>query len=322
MKKTGIGLILFMCLTVLSSCGNEATKKEENSNTSKQEFTVTVKQEIPSIDASVTNDVVGWGVLKNVGEGLFRADNEGNLIPAGAAEEPVISDDGLTYTFKLRKDAQWSNGDLIVAEDYVYGWQRTAEPETASEVAYLFTAIENYDAIALGDLKAEELGIKALSDDELEIRLAYPVPYIQSLLSLPPFFPQNQKVVEEHGEEYANESSKAVYNGPFVLTDFEGAGVDTSWAYEKNENYWDKKNVKMDKIKVEVVKEDSTALNLFQDGQVDDIVISGELAQQMQTDEAFFSQEMSSVYYVEYNQDRENLKNQNLRKAISYAIDH
>ncbi|MEI5993571.1 hypothetical protein A5880_001118 [Enterococcus sp. 4G2_DIV0659] len=112
-----------------------------------------------------------------------------------------------------------------------------------------------------------------------------------------------------------------VYNGPFVLSDFEGAGTDTKWSYVKNETYWDQKNVKMEKINLDVVKEDATALNLFQDGQTDDIVVTGELAQQMVDDKAFFSQEMSNATYVEYNQSKKEFQNEHVRKAISYALD-
>ncbi|MEI5993572.1 hypothetical protein A5880_001119 [Enterococcus sp. 4G2_DIV0659] len=198
MRKTKLGYLLATlgCILLLSGCGFGKDKTDDSgqkNTTNKQEFSVVVKQEIPSIDASVTNDVVGWGVLKNTGEGLFRGDKKGKLVPAGAAEAPTISDDGLTYTFKLRKEAVWSNGEPITAADYVYGWQRTVEPKTASEVAYLFESIKNYQAIMDGKLPATDLGVNALSDHELEVTLKSPVPYIESLLSLPPFFPQNKK---------------------------------------------------------------------------------------------------------------------------------
>lgn len=326
MKNAKLGSLLAVtsCIILLGGCGASEEKTGETGQKSannEQTFSVVAKQEIPSIDASVTNDVVGWGVLKNTGEGLFRADKEGKLIPAGAAETPTVSEDGLTYTFKLREDAVWSNGAPVVATDYVYGWQRTVEPKTASEVAYLFESIKNYQAIMDGKTPASELGVKALSDHELEVTLESPVPYMESLLSLPPFFPQNEKVINESGEKYASSSEHMVYNGPFALSEFEGAGTDTKWAYVKNEKYWDQANVTMEKINFDVVKEDATALNLFQDGQTDDIVVTGELAQQMVDDPAFFSQDMSNATYVEYNQSKKEFQNVNLRKAISYALD-
>ncbi|EOI07011.1 hypothetical protein UAY_00353 [Enterococcus moraviensis ATCC BAA-383] len=326
MRNTKLGnlLVATSFMVLLSGCGTNKEKTDEagqKGTDNEQTFSVVAKQEIPSIDASVTNDVVGWGVLKNTSEGLFRADKEGKLTPAGAAEPPKVSEDGLTYTFKLRKEAVWSNGEPVVANDYVYGWQRTVEPKTASEVAYLFESIKNYQAIMDGKVPAKELGVKAINDHELQVTLESPVPYIESLLSLPPFFPQNEKTITESGEKYASSSDDMVYNGPFVLSDFEGAGTDTKWSYVKNDHYWDQENVTMNKINFDVVKEDATALNLFQDGQTDDIVVTGELAQQMVEDPAFFSQEMSNATYVEYNQTKKEFQNENVRKAISYALD-
>lgn len=319
--KKGKFMVLISTLFIVGCTSNKATSNENKNEAEKQEFSVTVKQEIPSIDASVTNDVVGWGVLKNTGEGLFRADKDGKLVPAGASKEPVVSEDGLTYTYTLREEATWSNGDPIVAEDYVYGWQRTVDPKTASEVAYLFEPIKNYQKIMAGELPVEELGVVAKNDHELQVTLSSPVPYFDSLVSLPPFFPQNKKMIEQSGEQYASSSENMVYNGPFQLVDFDGAGVDTNWAYVKNDSYWDKENVTMDRINVGVVKEDATALNLFQDGQTDDIVITGELAQQMASDPDFYSQEMSNTTYVEFNQAKKEFQNENLRKALSYSLD-
>lgn len=325
MKNRMLGqAIMAAGILLLGGCSTSNSDSSQNQGKEagqKQEFSIAVKQEIPSIDASVTNDVVGWGVLKNTGEGLFRADKEGNLVPAGALEPPKVSEDGLTYTFKLREDAVWSNGEPILATDYVYGWQRTVEPKTASEVAYLFESIKNYQQILDGQLPATDLGVTAKGEYELQVTLSAPVPYFESLVSLPPFFPQNKQVIEENGADYARSSEHMVYNGPFQLTEFDGAGTDTDWAYVKNNQYWDKDNVTMDRINVAVVKEDATALNLFQDGQSDDIVITGELAQQMASDPAFYSQEMSNTTYVEFNQTKKEFQNENLRKALSYALD-
>lgn len=321
MKGKGLScLVIATMVLVLGGCGS-SKEKAAISDKSLNEITVVAKQEIPSIDPSVTNDVVGWGVLKNIDEGLFRMDQTGKLVPAGAMEAPTVSQDGLTYTFKLRKEAVWSNGEPVKAQDYVYGWQRTVQSETASEVAYLFESIKNYQAILTGEMKSDQLGVKALSDDQLEVSLESPVPYIDSLLSLPPFFPQNETSITESGTDYATSSDHIVSNGPFDLKDFDGAGTDTNWSYVKSQTYWDKDNVKMDKITLNVVKEDATALNLFQDGQADDVVVTGEIAQQMVNDPAFFSQAMSNATYVEFNQAKKEFQNENLRKAISLSFD-
>jgi len=319
---TIFGLALAGCSTTGGS-SSTATSSSSGGEAKDQTFKVVVQQEMPSADLSLATDTISFSALNNVYEGLYRLDKDNNPEPAGAAEKATVSDDGLTYTIKLREDAKWSNGDAVTAADYVYGWQRTVNPKTASEYAYLFSPVKNADDITAGKTAVDQLGIKAVSDYELEITLTKATPYFDYLLAFPSFFPQNQKVVEENGSNYAQTSANAVYNGPFTLTDFDGPGTDTEWSYTKNDTYWDKDNVKLSKIDVSVVKESSTSLNLFQDGEADDVILSGELAQQMANDKSFVSQPEATTSYLEMNQrDADSpFKNENLRKAISYAID-
>ena len=319
---TIFGLALAGCSTTGGS-SSTATSSSSGGEAKDQTFKVVVQQEMPSADLSLATDTISFSALNNVYEGLYRLDKDTNPEPAGAAEKATVSDDGLTYTIKLREDAKWSNGDAVTAADYVYGWQRTVNPKTASEYAYLFSPVKNADDITAGKTAVDQLGIKAVSDYELEITLTKATPYFDYLLAFPSFFPQNQKVIEENGSNYAQTSDNAVYNGPFTLTDFDGPGTDTEWSYTKNDTYWDKDNVKLSKIDVSVVKESSTSLNLFQDGKADDVILSGELAQQMANDKSFVSQPEATTSYLEMNQrDADSpFKNENLRKAISYAID-
>jgi len=327
-KKWGYGVVA-VCGIVLAGCSTGGTSSTGESSSgsgtaaAEQIFNVVVQQEMPSADLSLATDTISFSALNNVYEGLYRLDADSKPEPAGAAELAEVSEDGLTYKLKLREDAKWSNGETVTAADYVFGWQRTVSAETGSEYAYLFAPVTNAEAITAGEKDASELGIKAVGDYELEITLAKATPYFDYLLAFPSFFPQNQKVVEENGDQYASTSDNAVYNGPFVLTGFDGPGTDTEWAYEKNDQYWDKDTVKLDTINVSVVKESSTSLNLFQDGQADDVILTGELAQQMANDEAFVSEPLARTSYIELNQREEDspFRNEDLRKAISYAID-
>ncbi len=325
MKKKQIIGWLALCGIVLAGCTTGGSTKESgsSSSTTKQEFNVVVQQEMPTADLSMATDTISFSALNNVYEGLYRLDSENKPQAAGAAELATVSDDGLTYTLKLREDAKWSNGDPVTAADYVYGWQRTVDPKTASEYAYLYESVENATEITNGEKSVDQLGIKAKGDYELEIKLTKPTPYFQYLLAFPSFFPQNQKEVEKEGDNYAKTSANAIYNGPFTLEGFDGPGTDTEWSYKKNKEYWDKKNVKLETINVSVVKESSTSLNLFQDGQADDVILSGELAQQMANDKAFVSQEDGRTSYLEYNQRKADspFRNTKLRQAISYSID-
>lgn len=325
--------IYFSCLTVLVmvlvACGTNDDGEKAGTDSSDQEvtveqtFKVVEQQELPSADPSLATDVIAARVLTATYEGLYRLDQDSQPIAAGAMEVVEPSEDGLTYRFDLRKEATWSNGDPVTADDYVFSWQRTVDPETASEYASIFSPLKNAEAITAGEKDKKELGVTAVSEYELEIVLEKPVPYFNFLLAFKQYFPQNRKIVEKFGKEFATSSEKAVYNGPFVLADFDGPGTDMDWAYVKNEHYWDQQNVKLDRIDVTVVKESSTALNLYQSGELEDVILTGELAQQMANDPELVIEKLASSFYLEMNQREENsvFRNANLRKALSYSID-
>ncbi len=197
-NKWAYGLVA-VCGVVLAGCTTGGTNSSSNDtatsgdSNAEQVFNVVVSQEMPSADLSLATDTISFSALNNVYEGLYRLDADSTPQPAGAAEAAEVSEDGLTYKIKLREDAKWSNGDPVTAADYVYGWQRTVKPETASEYAYLFSPVKNADAITAGDTDPSELGIKAVGDYELEITLEKATPYFDYLLAFPSFFPQNQK---------------------------------------------------------------------------------------------------------------------------------
>ncbi|MCF1685698.1 peptide ABC transporter substrate-binding protein [Tetragenococcus halophilus] len=323
MKKKKLFGLMLVSTVLLTACTTGDTAESGEAESESQEFNLSVVQEMPSADLSLAMDTISFTALNNVYEGIYRLDENNDPQPAGAAEMAEVSDDGLTYNIKLREDAKWSNGDPVTADDYVYGWQRTVDPETASEYAYLYGYVENGDDIIEGDKDPSELGITAVNDYELEIKLDTPTPFFDNLLAFASFFPQPQEVVEEKGEDYAKTGDDSVYNGPFTLTEFEGAGSDTEWSYTANDEYWDKDSVNLDKINVSVVKESSTGLNLFQDGQTDDVVLTGELAQQNANDPEYQSVKEARTSYIELNQEDEDspFRNKDLRLALSYAID-
>ena len=128
-------------------------------------------QEMPSADPSLATDEVSFTTLNNVYEGIYRLDKDNKPALAGAAEKATVSEDGLVYKVKLREESKWSDGKPVTAADYVYGWQRTVDPATASEYAYMFEPVKNAEKISKGELPKEELGIKAINDHELEITL-------------------------------------------------------------------------------------------------------------------------------------------------------
>lgn len=153
-KKFTFGLVA-VCGLVLAGCygGSSATSSSSAKSGSADGggvFNLVVPQEMPTADLSVATDTISFTALNNVYEGIYRLDEDSKPQPAGASELAEVSEDGLTYKIKLREDAKWSNGDPVTAADYVYGWQRTVDPATASEYAYLYAPVENAEDITAG----------------------------------------------------------------------------------------------------------------------------------------------------------------------------
>lgn len=327
-KKLIGTFVLMSSVLLLVGCSSGESKKEtgkkKKESSTEQVAKFGIPQEIASIDPAKATDKVSFGVMNQIFEGLYRMDEKNMPQPAGAKELAKVSDDGLTYTLKLREESKWTNGDPVVAGDYVYSWQRVINPETASEYAYLIENVKNAKAIMSGDKKPEELGIEAVGDHELKITLDHAIPYFDSLLAFPTFFPLNQKSVEEFGKDAFNTSEKVIYNGPFTLAEFDGPGSDIEWKYLKNKDYWDAKDVKINEIQATVIKEASTALNLYEDGQLDDVIVTGELAKQYKEDPNFVGEKDGRVVYVDTNKESKKIPfdNLNLRKALFYSIDN
>ncbi len=279
--------------------------------------------EIPSLDSSIVEDQVGFDMLGNVNEGLFRLNQENVPVPAMAEGEPTISEDGLVYTFKLR-DAKWSDGSAVTAADFEYAWKRAIDPATGSPYGPYMMAGVIKNATAIGEKKAEvaDLGIKAVDEKTLEVTLERPVPYFISLMSFGTFFPLKEEFVTTQGDKYATNSETVLYNGPFTMTDWDGTGL--SWKLMKNEQYWDAETVKLTQINFDVVKEAATAVNLYTTGEKDRAGLTGEYAMQYANDENLLKELEPTVFYFKYNQERNGKKsalaNVNIREALTKAF--
>ncbi len=256
--------------------------------------------------------------MNNVDEGLVRLGKNSKVEP-GISKNYTVSKDGKQYTFNLRHDAKWSNGDKVTAHDFVYSWQRTLDPKTASQYGYLFSGIKNADKIQAKKAKVSSLGIKADGDYKLVVTLEQRIPYFKLLMGFPVFFPQNQKVVEKYGSKYATTAKTQVYNGPFALKNWNG--TNTTFDLVKNSDYWDKKSVKLDKINFQVIKDQSTGFNMYQDKKLDMTGLSASQAKQMVNNKDLVSRPQSSAFYLALNQKMKVFQNKKIRQAISMAID-
>jgi oligopeptide transport system substrate-binding protein len=326
---------------VLAACGakdktdkNASPNKENEKGTEQKEeagepdaeqvLNLIESAAIPSVDSVHVEDAVGFNVLNNVNEGLYRLNLENVAEPAMAAEEAEVSEDGLTYTFKIR-DAKWSDGSEVTAHDFVFAWQRAIDPNTGSAYGPMMMSdvIKNATAISEGKMDKSELGVKAEDDKTLVVTLERPIPYFLSLMSFGTFYPQKEEFVTAKGDAYATNSDNLLYNGPFVLTEWDGTG--DSWVYKKNEQYWDAENVKLETINVDVVKDSATAIKLYNDGKKDRAGVSGDLALQYSSHAEAVVQPETSVFYFKFNQEKDGketpLANANIRKAIAKSFE-
>lgn len=308
---------------VLAGC-NFNSSKETESETSENSKTTKVKQvlnmveasEIPTMDSAHAHDNVSFTVLSNVNEGLYRLGKEHNPELAMAKDDQV-SKDGLVHTFTIR-DANWSNGEPVTAADFVFAWQRVFN-ETGHYASMFETAnILNASEILKGEKPVNDLGVKALDEKTLEVTLVSPTALLGQYLTFPTFLPQNQKYVESQVGKYALEADDLIYNGPFILSEWKH---DASWKYQKNPEYWDEDNVKVDEVNVFVVKEAATQLNLYDTEKVDIINLSSASVDQYQDDKDFSSIADSEIFFLRFNHNHKALGNENIRRAIDMSWD-
>ncbi|UTH14449.1 peptide ABC transporter substrate-binding protein [Macrococcus equipercicus] len=275
--------------------------------------------DIPSMDSSLATDQVSFDVFNQTLEGLYTLDKNDKAVPGVAEGDPEKSKDGKTWTIKLRDDAKWSNGDPVTANDFVYAWRRTLNPKTGAEYAYIMSDIKNATAVNEGKMKPEELGVKAVDDHTLEIQLETNVPYFQEMLAFGTFMPQNEKFVKEKGDKYGTTAENTLSNGPFKLDSWE---TEKKFVLKKNDEYWDKDKVKLDQVNYQVVKENQTALNLYNTGKIDSVILTPENVDKYKNDKNFVTEKEATTFFLRINTTKnKDLKNKNLRLAIAKSYD-
>lgn len=216
--KKWITLIVTLIITssILSGCSNSKSLYSDEG----QVFRKVIPQDMTTLDTTMISDAVSGDIAGQSFEGLYSMNKHDKAEPAIATSLPKKSKDGKTLTVDLRKDAKWSNGDPVTADDFVFAWRKVVNPKTASEFAYIMSDIKNADDINAGKKPVKDLGIKALNKYKLQINLERPVPYINELLALNTFDPQNEKVAKNYGKAYGTTADKAVYNGPFKVVNW------------------------------------------------------------------------------------------------------
>ena len=326
-KKAWSLLVLLMALTVaLAACSSDSSNgKEKNGKetdgSKKEQVLNLAANDIATLNSLGSYEAGSSVVMSNIFEGLYRLDEESKPVE-GIAESHDVSDDQKKYTFHLRKDAKWSNGTPVTAHDFEYAWKKALGAETLSPFSYLMGPIKNAYAIQTPNdplyNKPDELGVKATDEYTLEVELDNPTPYFLSLVTIPVYYPQNKDFVEAQGDQYALGTDKMIYNGPFILDNWKQGA---SWTYKKNPDYWDAKNVKLETINATVLKETSTAVNMYEAGQLDTVGVTAEFVDQYKSSEEFSTYLDSTIYFIRMNQQNKNLANVNIRKALDFGWD-
>ncbi len=239
--KKFISLIILVTILTAIFIGCGKSKKELKKDD--QVLTYNLGTDPKTLDPALNAAVDGGIVLSNAFEGLCRTDENDKAIEGGA-ESWTISDDQLTYTFKLREDAKWSNGDAVTAHDYEYAWKRVLNPATGAEYAYQMYYIKGAEAYNTGKGNVDDVGIKVIDDYTLEVQLQAPTSYFLELTAFPCYFPVNKKIVKKD-KGWATKVDTYVSNGPFKLIEW---NLKDSLVFEKNDAYYNKEKIKLKQV--------------------------------------------------------------------------
>ncbi|RDW22250.1 oligopeptide ABC transporter substrate-binding protein [Oceanobacillus arenosus] len=332
MKKFLVFLLTAFAVFILAACTanedaveepteeapptDEGTETETEKEAGEKVLHLNNTIEPTSLNPSIGFDAVSWDPLNNLMEGLTRLDQD-SVAAAGTAEDWDISKDGLTYTFHLREDAYWSNGDPVVAEDFVYAWKLMLDPATTppSPAAFLAYFIKGAEAFNNGEGTAEDVAITAVDEKTFEVVLAAPTGFFLDLLTNPAFFPINHKVAEENPSWHA-EAASFVANGPFKLESWEH---NSEMLFTKNPEYWDADAVKLDKIHFAMVNDDNTQYQMFQSGELDTATIPAELSDQLIDGDNVYIGNAGGLEFYRFNVNEEPFQNKKIRQAFALA---
>ena len=312
MKKLKLLVASALTASMLVGCGSNQLEGKT--------YTYSAELDIKNLDSSDADDGMSFSAMHACIDGLMGVDEEGNIVPA-IAEEHTVSEDGLTHTFKLR-DAQWSNGDEVTANDFVYAWQRIiknsgnyaymlgsdgAKVKGADELMAKQAELGEGEELTQDDLNT--LQAVAVDDKTFQVTLTSPVSYFEELMTFPCYYPINQEFCEEKGAEYAKSAENVLSNGAFIMETF-----------SKNENYWNADAVNLDNLVLNLVQEPEVAATAFDNGETQFALINSELVDKYKDSESYKSIKEGYLFYLQLNFGNSDLQNLNLRKALSYAI--
>lgn len=314
-KKRSLAVALAMVLAVsviLTGCSsNQPAAPAKVMKTS-----YNAGAEPKTLDPAISTGVPESHIQTALFEGLTRI-GEGEKVMPGIAESWTPSADGTVITFKLR-DAKWSNGDAITAEDFKYSWLRALDPVTASEYSYQLYYIKGAEDYNSKKGTADAVGIKVVDPKTLEVTLAAPTPYFIALTAFHTLYPVNKKTVEAN-KEWSLKAETFISDGPFKMQEWKH---NDQVIVVKNENYWDAKNVKISELTFKLLEDNKAALTAFESGQIDGTEnIPTEDINRLQTSKVLKIAPYIGTYYYRFNVTKKPFDNVKVRKALTMAID-
>jgi len=317
LKKRFMMLGILILSLLMVACGG---KKEASSEKEAEQVLVfNLSSEPKTVDPQLNSATDGGIVINNTFEGLMRMNDEGMPVPA-TAESYEVSEDGKVYTFHIRENAKWSDGQPVKAGDFEYAWKRALDPAVASEYSFQLYYIEGAQEYFEGNASADDVAVKAIDDKTLEVTLVGPTPYFLALTTFYTYMPVREDVVAKKPEGWAKDTSIAVSNGPFIIGEY---APSSKIVLVPNENYWNKESVKLDKIVFEEIVDQTTALTAYENGEIDvlNVVPQQDIPRLQLEDPTFSIAPYLGTYYYIFNVDKEPTDDVNVRKALTYAID-
>jgi oligopeptide transport system substrate-binding protein len=319
-----IALLIAALALVATACGGGGGSVS-NQLAPNQELRLRIANDPGTFDPQLASYSEEISVVKQLFRGLFTYDQDLNLVPSVAAELPTkenggISEDGLTYTIKLRSDAQWSDGRPVTAEDFVFAFQRLFDPEAGAQGYYFdfYTAIEGAADLAYDEGgTAEGVGVSALDASTLQITLAQPQPTLLTLLALWPASPLRQDIIEQHGEAWI-EPGNLIGNGPFVLVEYTTEG---QVVLEKNANYVGPDQPTLERLVYRIIPDDSAALIAYENGEIDVTSIPAVDAKRFDGNREQVRYPQLETFALQYNNAQPPFDDPLVRRAFSRAID-
>ena len=311
MKSTPyfIPFYLLVITLFITGCSPSASKDESV-------FRMSIKNEPPTLDWTLATDSVSFTILTNIMEGLTQYDSELNAKPA-IAKKWEYSEDGQTITFFLRNDVYWSDGKQVTASDFEYSWKRLLAPESAAQYAYFLFDIENASQYNSGKITdPNKVGIRALAPDVLEVRLKKPVVYFPSITTFMVTFPAREDVILRHGDSWT-EPANIVTNGPYTLEEWQH---EYKMVLKANPHHYEGKP-QVDEIRVFVVQEPTTALTLFETGELDYLELPPVAIPHYKSSPEYRNKPQLRGYYYGFNVQKPPFDNVLVRRAFAHAID-